>query len=73
MESDKHDTTRPDAERTVKCAFCQQRLTPTEVVQPSGVCGLCASEIKELGWRTIYDRELKIGQIPANLKATYKL
>jgi hypothetical protein len=26
-----------------------------------------------LGWRTVYDRDLAIGQIPENLRTAYKL
>ena len=37
-------------------------------MQSSGVCKLCASEIEEFGWRTVYDREQQLGQIPINLR-----
>jgi hypothetical protein len=39
----------------------------------AGVCRLCVSEIEEFGWRTVYDRDQDVGQIPANLRAAYKL
>ena len=63
----------PREEPTVKCAFCRDPMPLADAAQFGGVCRLCASEIAELGWRTVYDREQNIGQIPANLRAAYKL
>jgi hypothetical protein len=61
------------AERSVKCVFCREPICLADAMQSAGVCKLCVSEIAELGWRTVYDREQNIGQIPANLRASYKL
>ena len=61
------------AERAVKCVFCRDAIPFTDPSQTTAVCRLCASEIEEFGWRTIYDRDQNIGQIPANLRAAYKL
>jgi hypothetical protein len=60
-------------ERAVKCAFCRDQIPLADAVQTAGVCKLCVSEFEEFGWRTVYDREQKVGQIPSNLRAAYKL
>ena len=60
-------------ECAAKCAFCRDRIPPADAMQTAGVCKLCFSEIEEFGWRTVYDREQKVGQIPSNLRAAYKL
>lgn len=59
--------------RAVKCAFCRDPIPFSDPSRSSDVCRLCASEIAEFGWRTIYDRDSKLGQIPSNLRAAYKL
>jgi|HubBroStandDraft_6_1064221.scaffolds.fasta_scaffold2521655_1 hypothetical protein len=61
------------AERWVKCVFCREPIALVDAMLRAGVCRLCVSEIEEFGWRTVYDREQNIGQIPANLRAAYKL
>jgi hypothetical protein len=61
------------AERTVKCVFCRDLIPLTEALKSRGVCALCMVEIAELGWRTVYDRDLHIGEVPANLRASYNL
>jgi hypothetical protein len=61
------------SERSVKCVFCRDPIVLADAMRTAGVCKLCASEIEEFGWRTVYDREQNIGQIPANLRAAYKL
>ncbi len=61
------------AERSVKCVFCRDPILLADAMRNAGVCRLCASEIEELSWRTVYDREQNLGQIPANLRAAYKL
>lgn len=63
----------PTMDRSVKCVFCRDPITLADAMQRAGVCKLCASEIEQFGWRTIYDREQKIGQIPGNLRTAYKL
>ncbi len=65
--------TTATVDRSVKCVFCRDSIALAEAMHNAGVCKLCASEIEEFGWRTIYDREQSIGQIPANLRAAYKL
>jgi len=65
--------TTATAERSVKCVFCRDPILLADAMRMAGVCKLCASEIEEFGWRTVYDREQNIGQIPANLRAAYKL
>jgi hypothetical protein len=61
------------ADRTVKCVFCPDLIPLADAMRKSGVCLLCSFEIAELGWRTVYDRDLAIGQIPENLRTAYKL
>jgi hypothetical protein len=73
MESLTRDGKTVSTERTLKCAFCKDRIPEAERAQTGGVCKLCASELEEFGWRTVYDREQNLGQIPANLRAAYKL
>jgi hypothetical protein len=60
-------------ERVVKCVFCRDPIVLADAMRMAGVCRLCASEIEEFGWRTVYDREQNLGAIPANLRAAYKL
>ena len=60
-------------DRSVKCAFCRDTILLADAMRTVGVCKLCSSEIAEFGWRTIYDRDLNIGEIPANLRLAYKL
>jgi len=61
------------AQRTVKCVFCRDRIPLTDAMKSRGVCGLCLVEIAELGWRTVYDRDLNVGEIPNNLRSAYNL
>jgi hypothetical protein len=61
------------SDRAVKCVFCGDAIVLADAMRSAGVCRLCASEIEEFAWRTVYDREQNIGQIPANLRAAYKL
>jgi hypothetical protein len=63
----------PAAGRSVKCVFCRDAIAFTDPTRTTAVCRLCASEIEEFGWRTVYDRDQNIGQIPANLRSAYKL
>ncbi len=61
------------AERSVKCVFCHEPMLLADAMRNRGVCRLCCLEIDELGWRTVYDRDHRVGQIPANLRTAYKL
>ena len=61
------------SERSVRCVFCRDPILLADATRTAGVCKLCASEIEEFGWRTVYDRERNIGEIPVNLRAAYKL
>jgi hypothetical protein len=63
----------PSLKFSPRCAFCRDPISLTEPTPASGLCRLCESEIEELGWRTVYDREQNVGQIPANLRMAYKL
>ncbi len=72
VQAQSHRTTTI-AERMVRCAFCRDPIPLQAAILSRGVCRLCLDEIAELGWRTVYDRERNIGEIPANLKAAYNL
>src|ERR1700736_4941096 len=50
-----------------RCIGCS-RVFPTSNIMASklGLCGECSSR-SPYGWRTVYDRERKIGRIPAYL------
>ncbi len=61
------------AQRMVRCVFCRDPIPFQEAIRSRGVCRLCIEEIAELGWRTVYDRDGNVGEIPANLKAAYNL
>jgi hypothetical protein len=67
------ETPDPPAGRTVKCAYCRERVPLVEAMKGRGVCRLCRLEMAEMSWRTIYDREHQIGEIPANLREAYQL
>jgi hypothetical protein len=55
-----------------RCVLCRDPIVLADATR-DGACKLCASELEELSWRTVYDREQNVGQIPANLRAAYKL
>ncbi len=61
------------SQRNVKCVFCRDPIPLAEAMKSRGVCRLCQVEIAELGWRTVYDRDLNIGEIPSNLRSAYNL
>jgi hypothetical protein len=61
------------AERSVRCVFCRDPIPLTQALKSRGVCAQCQEEIAELGWRTIYDRDLNVGEIPVNLRTAYNL
>ena len=65
--------TTATSDRSVRCVFCRDPILLADAMRNSGVCRLCASEIEEFGWRTVYDREQQLGQIPPNLRIAYKL
>lgn len=73
MELEKSHRSTATAQRTVKCAFCRDQMPLAEALRGRGVCRLCRLEIAELSWRTIYDRDLRIGEIPSNLRQAYRL
>ncbi|HEV2171225.1 MAG TPA: hypothetical protein VGR40_09770, partial [Candidatus Binatus sp.] len=59
--------------RLVRCLMCRQPMTFEVSHQNGGACPLCIAERAELRWRTVYDRKNGVGEIPANLRATYRL
>lgn len=61
------------AQRTVRCAFCHDSIPFTVAIKTKGVCEICIAEIAEFGWRVVYDRDQKLGEIPANLRVQYNL
>ena len=62
------------ANRSVRCVFCRDTIALNEYLKTqTPVCRLCRIEMTEFGWRTVYDREHGIGDIPANLRVAYKL
>ncbi len=73
MDLQKIRPATPRPHRMVKCAFCHDLMPPAEAVKGRGVCRLCRLEIAELSWRTVYDRDLRIGEIPVNLREAYRL
>lgn len=73
MELQKIHRTTPTAQRMVKCAFCRDLMPLAEAVKGRGICRLCRLEIAEMSWRTIYDRDQRIGEIPENLREAYGL
>ena len=60
-------------EASINCRYCREPLPAGEATQPGGACRLCAEEVAQFGWRTVYDREAKLGRIPENLRVAYKL
>ena len=62
-----------DTAQTVKCVICRETVAASELNPTSRLCRLCANELAEFGWRTVYDRDQNIGEIPANLRAAYGL
>jgi hypothetical protein len=71
--SRREQTVAARSEGVLKCGFCKDPIPATDGERSGGVCRLCAAEVEEFGWRTLYDREQNIGQIPPNLRVAYKL
>lgn len=61
------------ANRVVGCLWCHQPATHAEVIRNHGLCRSCAEQCAEISWRLVYDRDLKIGSIPENLRIAYGL
>lgn len=61
------------ASRMVGCLWCHQPSSHAEIVRNRGLCRLCAEQNAEISWRLVYDRDLKIGSIPKNLRLAYGL
>ena len=61
------------ANRVVGCLWCHQPSTHAEVIRNHGLCAACAEHHAEISWRLIYDRDRKVGSIPANLRVAYGL
>jgi hypothetical protein len=61
------------AHRSVRCLSCRLPMPLADAVKRRGVCALCVEELAILGWRLVYDRERKVGAIPPNLRAAYRL
>lgn len=73
METATHFVRPTIANRVVGCLWCHQPTTHAEVIRNHGLCRKCAEQIAEISWRLVYDRDLKIGSIPANLRVAYGL
>lgn len=61
------------SKRVVGCLWCHQPATHAEVVRYHGLCRACVEQWSEISWRLVYDRDLRIGSIPANLRLAYGL
>jgi hypothetical protein len=59
--------------RLVGCLWCHQPSIHSEVVRNRGLCRTCIEQAAEISWRLVYDRDLKVGAIPANLRVAYGL
>jgi hypothetical protein len=59
--------------RTATCLWCHEVTTQSDAIRNHGLCGRCVRENRELAWRVVYDRDRKIGKIPRNLRAAYRL
>lgn len=60
-------------ERTAACLWCHEVTAQSDVLRNHGLCSRCVHDNHEIAWRTVYDRDRKIGKIPANLRAAYRL
>ena len=63
----------PVSNRVARCLWCHQPSTHAEVVRNRGLCRECVEHYAEISWRVVYDRDLKVGSIPANLRVAYGL
>jgi hypothetical protein len=61
------------SDRTAPCLWCHQITTHADVLRHHGLCGQCVHDNHEMAWRVVYDRDRKIGRIPRNLRAAYRL
>ncbi|HWN58525.1 MAG TPA: hypothetical protein VNO74_10515 [Methylomirabilota bacterium] len=61
------------ANRVVGCLWCHRPSTHAEVIRNRGLCAACTAENVAISWRLIYDRDRKVGSIPANLRVAYRL
>jgi hypothetical protein len=60
-------------EHLVGCVVCHRPIPLPEFGRTGGACATCAEEVAEIAWKTVYDRDRGIGEIPPNLRAAYKL
>lgn len=63
----------PARNRMTTCIWCHAPVLITAARRHEGICPLCVSENSEIAWRTVYDRERGVGQIPPNLRRDYQL
>jgi hypothetical protein len=61
------------ANRVVACLWCHAATTQADVIRNHGLCRRCVHDNVELSWRLVYDRDRKVGSIPANLRDAYGL
>ena len=59
--------------RAVRCLWCRQPSFRAEVIRNRGLCATCVAVSIAISWRVIYDRDRKLGSIPANLRVAYGL
>lgn len=59
--------------RPATCLWCHEKTRHAEVIRNHGLCRSCAENDCEIAWRLVYDRDRRIGAIPANLRRAYSL
>jgi hypothetical protein len=59
--------------RVAPCLWCHEVTSHSDIMRNHGFCQRCVEENHEIAWRVVYDRDRKIGRIPKNLRAAYRL
>jgi hypothetical protein len=59
--------------RVATCLWCHESAPHSDILRNHGFCRGCVHDNCEFSWRLVYDRDRKIGKIPANLRAAYRL
>jgi hypothetical protein len=72
-DQDRNQNRPAVSSRLVACLWCRETATQAEVMRNHGLCNVCVHDNVEISWRLVYDRDRRIGSIPANLRVAYGL
>lgn len=73
MEASSVQDRKSNSGRVATCLWCHESTSYSDLLRNHGFCSRCVQDNCEISWRVVYDRDRKIGKIPANLRAAYRL